>query len=467
MSIELYLARFDPSGGDAPKHPNVLQELVRVARCVTEKAGEADAVSVAADGASFDIELPGGTGTVHPTFAQIPIAELDALTLEAVFEIARAGDMVVITEGGTYPTILTSTAQRARLPRDWQDAKQAPVCDSVDQLKHLLQDWYAPHKQYAEQLSSDLKAGVTAAFECEILKMYRFDRSGNEIARHPDVMRDLVQVAEAHLGAIGQNIAIRIHGWRLEDLVHLGQKGVILRRDATELSIGFPLGSADVYPSSARFFLSDLDLPTARLLLEIARTGDMSIIIFDHGPLQVILTDPAQEARMPEEWIKQGVAPIVCRAAEHLLPLLKRKLQLNTPPGRRVRAPVDPFPSGSRPTVPRSIAYVEGKPNEKAGKHQDKLYKYVTQARKTRGPHCPKSGVLGSEFWRLETPAGQAFYAYDYNGDKENFLALIRDFAKSEGRAVGCIQNFDTFVQDDGRKLALSACKCTKVNADP
>ncbi len=170
---------------------------------------------------------------------------------------------------------------------------------------------------------------------------------------------------------------------------------------------------------------------------------------------------------MPEEWIKQGVAPIVCRAAEQLLPLLKRKLQLNTPPGRRARAPVDPFPSGSRPTVPRSIAYVEAKPNEKAGKHQDKLYKYVAQARKTRGPHCPKSGVLGSEFWRLETPAGQAFYAYGYSGDKENYLALIRDFANSEGRAVGWIQNFDTFVQDDGRKLALSACKCTKVNADP
>src|SRR5260370_39794817 len=103
--------------------------------------------------------------------------------------------------------------------------------------------------------------------------MYRFDRSGNEIARHPDVMRDLIQVAEAHLGAIGQNIAIRSHGWRLEALVHLRQKGVILRRDATELSIGFPLGSADVYPISARFFLSVLDLPTARFVFAIVRTG--------------------------------------------------------------------------------------------------------------------------------------------------------------------------------------------------
>src|SRR5262249_23740749 len=152
--------------------------------------GEADAVSVAADGASFDIELPGGTATVHPTFAQIPIAELDALTLEAVFEIARAGDMGVVTEGGTYSTILTSIAQGARLPRDMQDAKPAPVCDSADQLKQLLQDWYALHKQYAEQLASDLKGGVSPAFESEILKMHRFDPSGNEIARHPDVMRD-------------------------------------------------------------------------------------------------------------------------------------------------------------------------------------------------------------------------------------------------------------------------------------
>src|SRR6516162_9586704 len=171
MSIELYLARFDPSG-DVPKHPNVLQELVRVVRSVTEKAGEADAVSLAADGASFDIELPGGTATVHPTFAQIPIAELDALTLEAVFEIARAGDMVVITEGGTYPTILTSIAQRGWLPTDLQD-QQTPVCDSAQQLKELLQDWYAPHKQYAEQLSSDLKGGVSPAIESEVLRMYR------------------------------------------------------------------------------------------------------------------------------------------------------------------------------------------------------------------------------------------------------------------------------------------------------
>ena len=67
-----------------------------------------------------------------------------------------------------------------------------------------------------------------------------------------------------------------------------------------------------------------------------------------------------------------------------------------------------------------------------------------------------------AEFWRLETPARQAFYAHEYNGDKKNWFAVVQDFGAAENRAVGRIVNFDTFVQEDGRKFSLSACKCIK-----
>jgi hypothetical protein len=153
-------------------------------------------------------------------------------------------------------------------------------------------------------------ARVVNSGQAERVDLYRFDRSGNEVPRHPKVLADLLQVSERYLALIGK-------------------KARILSKKAASFTVDFPLGSGDVWSSHA---------------------------------------------------------------------------------------------------------------------------------------HRPKEGMMHAEFLRLETPASQAFYAYEYSGDKENYFAFIRDFGATENRAVGRILNFDTFVQEDGRKFPPSACKCMKVN---
>jgi hypothetical protein len=244
-------------------------------------------------------------------------------------------------------------------------------------------------------------------------------------------------------------------------LALIGKKARIVTKKAASFDVEFPLGYGDVWPSQADFNVCDLDLPTTRLILEIGRTGDMSIIVFDR---EVVFTDQGQVARVPEGWIKKGEAPVVCRAPEELLPLLRRKLDLDTPPDKRVRAPGGVFVPGAWPSGRRAAVYVEAKPKESATQQQEKLYKHLQQIPKAGGPHRPKEGMMHAEFLRLETAASQAFYAYEYSGDKENYFASIREFGATENRAVGRILNFDTFVQEDGRKFPLSACKWMKVN---
>src|SRR5205823_10194271 len=135
-------------------------------------------------------------------------------------------------------------------------------------------------------------ARVVNSERTERVDLYRFDRSGNEVPRHPKVLADLVRVSKRYLALIGK-------------------KARILSKKAASFTVDSPLASGDIWPSHAVFNAYDLDLPTTRLMLEIARMGDMSIIVSDR---QVVFTDQGQVARVPEGWIKNGEAPVVCRA---------------------------------------------------------------------------------------------------------------------------------------------------------
>jgi len=285
------------------------------------------------------------------------------------------------------------------------------------------------------------------------MDLYRFDRSDNEVPRHPDVLRDLLQVAESHLKSLGPKARLT--------------KGNVRFGKASEtwaFEMSFPLGEAEVFASHARIRLYDLDLPTARLLFEIARAGDMSFIKIVNIERAVIFTDHSQIARAPEGWIEATKSPIVCQSAAELMPLLRRALGVDMPPEKRVMVSGEPtWAPGLRPDFLASFVYVEAKPKETATKQKTKVGKFLRQVNNTGGPHRPESGMMMPEWWRLETPADQSFYVYGFGGDKKNYLALFRDFAASEGRAVGRIVNFDTFVQDDGRTFPVRACKVAKV----
>jgi len=107
---------------------------------------------------------------------------------------------------------------------------------------------------------------------------------------------------------------------------------------------------------------------------------------------------------------------------------------------------------------------MEGKPGETAETQDKKLTKYYKRIYRAGGPHRPDEGLMGCEWWRLVTPSGQVFVGYSYAGD-DNWLAMFRDFAAAEGRAIALIEDFDTLVIDGGERVPISACKSEKVTA--
>jgi hypothetical protein len=211
--------------------------------------------------------------------------------------------------------------------------------------------------------------------------------------------------------------------------------------------------SAKIWPDRAELNLYELNDSVAALMFEIARTGDMSLIL----PGGIVLTDPGQATRVPDTW--QETKNIVSCDSATELKYWARNLQIDIAPEDRGYGfdNVQPVP-GTCPRRARPV-YIEAKPKESAGQHQRKVYRH--KRRRPDAPGRPERGLLLAEFWQLDTPAGQRFFAYSYGG--VGWMDYLRDFAGSEERMMGSIVNFETFVQDDGQRFPLSACKVAKV----
>lgn len=237
--------------------------------------------------------------------------------------------------------------------------------------------------------------------------------------------------------------------------------GLRLSEDRRSFAVVLPDGTGDIYANYAVFPLNDLHSFSVRMVFEIAKAGDMAVV----GEGLTILTNPDQPH--PSQ-VSDGSTVHVCQSPEELRFLLDRWLNgyrefrdaaLTGIPqsGERTWVP------GSRPEAPMSFIYVEARVRETARKHQTTMYKHYQNACKAGSPNLPSQGSMIAEFWRLETPAGRVFFVYGYGGDKDRWEAVIRAFAAAEGRLVGRIENFDTFVQDDGQKFPLANCRATKV----
>lgn len=148
MSLELLVQRFDAKQSGASKHPYVLGELMQTARTAMSEKAQGD-VWLASDGKTLMIDLPGGTAELHSHAGCFPICDLDPLTLEMIFRIARAGAMAIIVDGGPHQIILTSEEQRHSLPSELKAIGESfPVCRSSQELKELLNEWHTAHMRY-------------------------------------------------------------------------------------------------------------------------------------------------------------------------------------------------------------------------------------------------------------------------------------------------------------------------------
>ena len=151
MSMEIGLQRIDAAGAAGPRHTGVLNELMQTAKRVLADAGLLDDTTMADDGQSFTVIVPGGTARIFGSCAVFPLVSLDTLWLRMVYAVAKAGDMIVVEDG---LAILTDPAQ----PRPaWVSAsKLVPVCSSPDELGTLLEPWYKRQRHYADEMRREL-----------------------------------------------------------------------------------------------------------------------------------------------------------------------------------------------------------------------------------------------------------------------------------------------------------------------
>ena len=497
MGIELILARFDDES-DETEDPEVLQRLADAVRRILPESKRAD-VDVDASAQQVLVDLPGGTAEIKTRYAWFPIVDLDSLTLRVIFELAKAADMVVLADGADYSAIVVDPSQRNRLPEgeEWKSEGATPLCRSPEELGRLLQGWYRGQAEYRERAVADWTArsqsshpvvrrsdrpaarpspytgqpvedwtarrqsndpvvrlsdlsGVTGEYRWdpwvndvvlngpkpELVRFHRFDHTASQVPKHPDVLRELREVCERHVQEKKEPSS------RLID-----------DEEWPPLDLRMRFYTAKAWPDRLEFNLYELSDSVAALMFEIACTGDMSLIL----PGGVVLTDPGQAARVPQTW-QETKTIVSCHSATELKYWV-RNLQLDLPRedwgyGFNMEEPVP----GTCPAKPRTV-YIEAKPKESAVKHQKKVYKHKPQS--PDGPRRPARGLLAAEFWQLDTPSGRRFYAYGYGG--EGWLDYLRDFASSEQRMLGSIVNFETFVQDDGQRFAVSACKVGKV----
>ncbi len=462
MGIELILARFGEDGDEA-KPSSAIEHLAKTARSTLRRLKRRD-IDVEVSEDTLVVDLPGGAAAIHADHAIFPIQELDRLTVEVVFALAKAGDYVMLPEGGQYPAILFRSSQRRHLPEeDWKRKEVSPVCRSPGELEQLLESWFRDNSEYRDRavkafLDSE-KSGDGAAkapaqdqgkqaetvlakeerkeerkeVQYEYFTLYRFDPEANERPKHPSVIEDLRNVCERYL---------REHG---------GGAGRLVNDDEwPPLSMRFPDYSMDIWPGLAITNFPDLRPALAELLFRLAQAGDFSVLV----PGVVLLMNEGQRARLPESWETMTIMP--CGSPEELKQQLD-KLWLSIPQPDR-NCPAECWIPGAFPGRAR-VVYIEATVKETPVQHQRKVYKHRPEGE--GAPPPPKSGLLGADFWQLTTPAGQRFYAYSYGGD--GWLALIRHFAQTSNRASGMVVNFETFVQDDNKTYPLSACQVEEV----
>lgn len=284
------------------------------------------------------------------------------------------------------------------------------------------------------------------------LHLQRFDPSSDDGPRRPGIIADLASLARRVLADEGQADA-----------------DVETAADGQTVTIDLDGGTAELHATHGSFPQTALDRTGIRLAFEVAREGDMAIVI-EGGKYRAILTDPRQWDSLPPDWIEdRAQAPVCCSAAE-LETLLGDWFGVHGRYADQVRrelseraAPLAGAVPGTQPDERRDHIYVQAKPRETAIKHLRAASKYYRTAYEAGAQGVPKSGAIGGTSWRLETPTGEAFYALWVSDDKVAWWEMVRSYARSTDRAVGRIVNGDRFVLDDGRSFPLSACTCAKV----
>jgi hypothetical protein len=150
MSFDVFLQRF--VGGEPAE---VRRESVRTVLMASSHSGPDEYgyfVVTFPDGLEVELSAKGLDGSGSFTGCAFHVRGLSSSLAAFIFEIARAGDMVVLPAMEDSVPILSAPEQRNELPSDLQASEREPVlCRSASELEVLLSGGYVAWQKYLNQ----------------------------------------------------------------------------------------------------------------------------------------------------------------------------------------------------------------------------------------------------------------------------------------------------------------------------
>lgn len=151
MSFDVFLQRFA-----AGKPAEVSREPVLAVLRTTKFSGPDDSgiyVVEFSDGQEVEFYAEGLQGSGDFKDCSFEIHGMSQHLVRFIFEIAKAGDMVILPAMEDFVPILSLPEQQKELPAELADNEPEPVlCGSAEELESLLSGGYAGWQKYREQV---------------------------------------------------------------------------------------------------------------------------------------------------------------------------------------------------------------------------------------------------------------------------------------------------------------------------
>ena len=151
MSFDVFLQRF--VGGEPAEVP---RESVRAVLMASSHSGPDEHgyfVVKFPDGVDVELSAKGLDGSGSFTGCAFHVRGFSPNLAAFIFEIAKAGDMVVLPTMEDFVPILSAAEQKNELPSDLQNSAPAPIwCKSAPELEALLSGGYTTWQKYIKQV---------------------------------------------------------------------------------------------------------------------------------------------------------------------------------------------------------------------------------------------------------------------------------------------------------------------------
>jgi hypothetical protein len=152
MSFDVFLQKFD-AGEPAQADRELVLNVLRTHR-YDGPDGFGFYVVKFPDGSDVEFSAKGLEDNTGFTDCAFHIRGMGQHLVRFIFEIAKAGDMVILPAMDPFVPILSRPAQIDAVPAGLAENDPKPVfCESADELQSLLSEGYGAWKKYRDQIA--------------------------------------------------------------------------------------------------------------------------------------------------------------------------------------------------------------------------------------------------------------------------------------------------------------------------